>query len=514
MTATEAERSAAPARAFPAGFLWGAGDRRVPDRGRRRREDGRGTSIWDTFSHTPGGSAAATPATSPATSTTAGQRDLDLLGAIGLNAFRFSVAWPRVQPSGSGAVNQRGLDFYRALVERAARARDHARDHALPLGPAAGARGRGRLGARDTALRFAEYAAIVALGARRHRRDLDDDQRAPGRRAPGIPHRHACAGPLRRRARRGRDPPPAASGTGSRCAALRAALPAGARSGSRWTSTRSARGGRARRRRSGSATPRRTGSSSSRSCTAAIRRPRGSTCCRRRADQRGDMELIARPAGLPRGQLLLAPLRQGAGVAGARAWQAPGAPPRGRLPAGALRAHVDGLADRAERPLRHPAHAGRRDGARPAALRHRERLCRRGLRQPGGHASRIWSASTTCTRISRRPGGHAATASRWPATSTGRCWTTSSGRGATRSASGWCSWSSTPSGAFPSEAPSTTPASPRRTPSRRRRSATRPRDRPPHRRWRSRSGRSALRSGAAGSHRPICAARGRIRDNP
>jgi beta-glucosidase len=57
------------------------------------------------------------PAIPPATSTTAWTEDLDLMSELGIQAYRFSVAWPRIQPEGSGPVNQNGLDFYRRLVD-------------------------------------------------------------------------------------------------------------------------------------------------------------------------------------------------------------------------------------------------------------------------------------------------------------------------------------------------------------------------------------------------------------
>ena len=189
-------------RRFPAGFLWGPPP--PPTRSRARRRGWPRTSIWDTFSHTPGrrrrrhrrrGVRLLSP-----------RRVRPRLRARWRCAFRFSVAWPRIQPSGSGAVNQRGIDFYRTLTDLLAR-RDHAHDHAVPLGSAAGARGHGRLEPR-TRRALRGVRGDRGVGAGRPGRDLDDDQRTPSRRAPGIPHRHACPGSLRRRARRGGDPPP------------------------------------------------------------------------------------------------------------------------------------------------------------------------------------------------------------------------------------------------------------------------------------------------------------------
>jgi beta-glucosidase len=161
MTATEADRSAAPTRAFPTGFLWGAATASYQVEG-ATHEDGRGTSIWDTFSHTPGRVRGGDTGDIACDFYHRWEDDLDLLSALGLTAFRFSVAWPRVQPSGRGAVNQPGLDFYRALVE-GLRARE--------ITPAItlyhwdlpqGLEDAGGWANRDTALRFAEYVSIVA----------------------------------------------------------------------------------------------------------------------------------------------------------------------------------------------------------------------------------------------------------------------------------------------------------------------------------------------------------------
>jgi beta-glucosidase len=161
MTATEADRSAAPTRAFPTGFLWGAATAAYQVEG-AAHEDGRGASVWDTFSHTPGRVRGGDTGDIACDFYHRWQDDLDLISAMGMSSFRFSIAWPRVQPSGRGAVNQPGLDFYRALVD-GLRAREitpaitlYHWDLPQPLEDAGG------WGSRDTPLRFAEYAGIVA----------------------------------------------------------------------------------------------------------------------------------------------------------------------------------------------------------------------------------------------------------------------------------------------------------------------------------------------------------------
>ncbi len=123
-------------------------------------------SIWDTFCRTPG------KVRGGATGDVACDQyhrypdDVALMAELGLRAYRFSVAWPRIQPEGGGAPNQRGLDHYRALVEELRRngiapvLTLYHWDLPQPLEDAGGWPN------RDTAERFAEYAEIVhrALG--------------------------------------------------------------------------------------------------------------------------------------------------------------------------------------------------------------------------------------------------------------------------------------------------------------------------------------------------------------
>jgi beta-glucosidase len=101
---------------FPPSFHFGAATAAYQIEG-AVDEDGRGPSIWDTFSRTPG---AVTHGDTGAIACDHYHRvdaDLDLLAEIGLTAYRFSIAWPRIVPDGSGSVNQKGLDFYRRLVD-------------------------------------------------------------------------------------------------------------------------------------------------------------------------------------------------------------------------------------------------------------------------------------------------------------------------------------------------------------------------------------------------------------
>ena len=148
-------------RGFPPGFLWGASTSAYQIEG-AVDEDGRGRSIWDTFSHTPGKVQGGDTGDIACDSYHRSEDDLGLLSELGLGAYRFSIAWPRVQPTGRGSVNQRGLDYYRSLIERL-------RDRGIA--PVATAyhwelpqelEDRGGWPSRETAVRFAEYAQLLA----------------------------------------------------------------------------------------------------------------------------------------------------------------------------------------------------------------------------------------------------------------------------------------------------------------------------------------------------------------
>ena len=128
---------------FPPDFAWGTATSSYQIEG-AVDEDGRGPSIWDTFSHTPGKVANGDTGDVACDHYHRWADDIDLVASYGLNAYRFSVAWPRIQPSGRGAPNQKGIDFYRRLVDRLRREGDQAGGDALSLGPAAGAPGRRR----------------------------------------------------------------------------------------------------------------------------------------------------------------------------------------------------------------------------------------------------------------------------------------------------------------------------------------------------------------------------------
>ena len=104
------------ARTFPDGFLWGAATASYQIEG-AHDEDGRTPSIWDTFSRTPGKVVNGDTGDVACDHYHRMPQDVALMKDLGLDAYRFSVAWPRVIPGGTGAVNAAGLDFYSRLVD-------------------------------------------------------------------------------------------------------------------------------------------------------------------------------------------------------------------------------------------------------------------------------------------------------------------------------------------------------------------------------------------------------------
>jgi beta-glucosidase len=101
---------------FPPGFVWGAATSAYQIEG-STTVGGRGASIWDEFSHTPGRVRDGATGDIAADHYRLMEDDVALMARLGLRAYRFSVAWPRVLPQGRGAVNQEGLDFYRRLMD-------------------------------------------------------------------------------------------------------------------------------------------------------------------------------------------------------------------------------------------------------------------------------------------------------------------------------------------------------------------------------------------------------------
>ena len=146
---------------FPKGFYWGTSTSAYQIEG-AWQEDGKGESIWDRFAHTPGKIKNGDTGDVACESYHRWQEDIALMRAMNQNSYRFSISWPRIQPSGSGPANAKGLDYYNRLVDALLAA--HIRpfvtlyhwDLPQTLDDAGGWPN------RDTASRFADYVEIIA----------------------------------------------------------------------------------------------------------------------------------------------------------------------------------------------------------------------------------------------------------------------------------------------------------------------------------------------------------------
>ncbi len=155
---------------FPDQFLLGCATAAYQIEG-AWNEDGKGPSIWDTFAHTPGTIKHGHTGDIACDHYHRYAEDVALMKEIGLDAYRFSIGWPRIVPDGVGKVNQAGIDFYSRLVDEllAAGIRPFPTLFHWDMPQNLFDRYRGWLG-RDTAYRFAEYADTMfrALGDRVH----------------------------------------------------------------------------------------------------------------------------------------------------------------------------------------------------------------------------------------------------------------------------------------------------------------------------------------------------------
>ena len=101
---------------FPDNFIWGVATSAFQIEGAAHLH-GKGPSIWDTFCNVPGAIADASNGVTACDHYNRWEDDLDMIASLGVAAYRFSVSWPRVRPTGSGAWNHKGLDFYERLVD-------------------------------------------------------------------------------------------------------------------------------------------------------------------------------------------------------------------------------------------------------------------------------------------------------------------------------------------------------------------------------------------------------------
>ncbi len=179
---------------MPSGFVWGVATSAYQIEG-AVAEDGRLPSIWDTFSHTPGKVTGGGNGDVACDHYHRWRDDIALMRTIGVDAYRFSIAWPRIRPYGDGLVNGAGLGFYDRLVDAllAAGITPYPTLYHWDLPQAL--QDSGGWTVRDTAERFAEYASIVAatLGDRVTQWATINEPRCAawighleGRHAPGI----------------------------------------------------------------------------------------------------------------------------------------------------------------------------------------------------------------------------------------------------------------------------------------------------------------------------------------
>jgi beta-glucosidase len=148
-------------RTFPEDFLWGTGTASYQVEG-GMHEDGRGPSIWDTFSHTRGKVHGGDTGDVSDDFFHRYREDIKLMKDIGLKTFRFSIAWSRVFPNGTGAPNPEGLDFYHRLTDALLEAgiEPFATLYHWDLPQAL--QDNGGWENRDTAQAFADYAGYTA----------------------------------------------------------------------------------------------------------------------------------------------------------------------------------------------------------------------------------------------------------------------------------------------------------------------------------------------------------------
>ncbi|WP_371790007.1 GH1 family beta-glucosidase [Streptomyces sp. NBC_01471] len=146
---------------LPAEFTWGVATAAYQIEG-AVAEDGRSPSIWDTFSHLPGKIDNEDNGDVACDHYHRWREDIGLMKQLGVDAYRFSVAWPRVVPGGDGPVNEKGLAFYDRLVDSLLEAGITPFPTLYHWDLPQTLQDRGGWPARETAEHFAEYAAVVA----------------------------------------------------------------------------------------------------------------------------------------------------------------------------------------------------------------------------------------------------------------------------------------------------------------------------------------------------------------
>ncbi|MEU0398812.1 GH1 family beta-glucosidase [Streptomyces sp. NPDC006197] len=146
---------------LPAGFVWGASTAAYQIEG-AADEDGKGPSVWDTFVRRPGAVRDGHTGDVACDHYHRFDEDVALMRRLGLDAYRFSVSWPRILPTGAGKVETRGLDFYDRLVDALLAAGIEPTPTLFHWDLPQALEDEGGWLNRETAHRFAEYAAVTA----------------------------------------------------------------------------------------------------------------------------------------------------------------------------------------------------------------------------------------------------------------------------------------------------------------------------------------------------------------
>ena len=157
----QAQSTISAARQFPNGFLWGSATASYQVEGAVHM-DGRGPSIWDTFSHTPGKTHDGDTGDVADDHYHLYKEDIGLMQALGLTCYRFSIAWPRILPTGTGTRNPKGFDFYDRMLDVLLEAKIAPYCTLYHWDLPQALEDKGGWQNRDTAKAFADYAGIVA----------------------------------------------------------------------------------------------------------------------------------------------------------------------------------------------------------------------------------------------------------------------------------------------------------------------------------------------------------------
>ncbi len=145
---------------FPEDFTWGSATASYQIEG-AYNEDGKGESIWDRFSHIPGKILNGDTGDIACDHYHLYQEDVALMKEIGLDSYRFSIAWSRVLPDGKGKVNEKGMDFYKRLIDELLQAEINPAVTLYHWDLPQELQERGGWANRDTAKYFAEYAQLI-----------------------------------------------------------------------------------------------------------------------------------------------------------------------------------------------------------------------------------------------------------------------------------------------------------------------------------------------------------------